>query len=299
MSRGRNPGDGSLARVAVRPSIPRCSPSVCRRLANPHFLWHIPGFLTSHSPTKVAPIMQVWPAIDLRGGNCVRLEQGDYQRETVFGDDPVAMAQRWVAAGARHLHLVDLDGARDGKAGNRNAVQSIVSAIDIPCQLGGGVRDEATIRELFELGLSRVVVGTAALKEPDWFRQMCGKYPQQIVLGIDARDGRVATEGWLETSDTDAIELATGFAGEPLAAIVFTDIATDGMLAGPNVEAMQRMQAAVELEVIASGGVTTADDVARLASAGLSGCIIGRSLYAGKLTLEDALAASGAAPQTR
>lgn len=237
--------------------------------------------------------MEIWPAIDLRGGQCVRLRQGDYQQETVFGDDPAAMARRWVDEGGQFLHLVDLDGARDGRPANLASVEAILAEVDVPCELGGGVRDEETIGRLLELGLARVVVGTRALKEPDWFRGVCQQFPGQVALGVDARDGKVATDGWLETSETSAVELARQLAGEPLAAIIYTDIATDGMMAGPNVRAMAEMQASVDVPVIASGGVTTADDVARLASAGMAGCIIGRALYEGTLTLASALAAAG------
>jgi phosphoribosylformimino-5-aminoimidazole carboxamide ribotide isomerase len=233
--------------------------------------------------------MQIWPAIDLRGGKCVRLRQGDYQRETVYGDDPARMARRWVGEGARRLHLVDLDGARDGLHANLAAVQAIVTAVDVPCQLGGGIRDEESIQRLLALGLSRLVVGTRALKEPDWFRQVVRQYPEKLVLGIDAKTGLVATDGWRETSSTSAIELARQFAGEPLAAIVYTDISRDGMLEGPNFEALAEMDAAVECDVIASGGVTTGEDVRRLAGLGLSGCIIGRALYEGNLSLSEAL----------
>ena len=236
--------------------------------------------------------MQIWPAIDLRGGKCVRLQQGDYDRETVFGDDPAAMARHWVDQGAEHLHLVDLDGARAGHIENWASVTAILAAVSVPCELGGGVRDRQTIHRLLDLGLARVVVGTLAIKEPDWFRQMCRKFPGQLVLGIDARDGRVATDGWLETSDVSAVELARQFAGEPLAAIIYTDIATDGMLAGPNLAAIDEMRRATDVPVIASGGVTTADDVARLAERQVAGCIIGRALYEGTLTLADALGVS-------
>lgn len=236
--------------------------------------------------------MQIWPAIDLRGGKCVRLRQGDYQQETVFGDDPAEMARRWVREGAQRLHLVDLDGARDGTSANRAALSAILTGVDIPCQVGGGIRDEAAIEALLELGVARLVVGTRALREPDWFAEVCRRHPQQMVLGIDARNGRVATDGWLETSSMPAVELARRFAGEPLAAIVYTDIAKDGMLAGPNLEAVAEMMAAADAPVIASGGVATADDVAALAGLGVPGCIIGRALYEGKLTLADALAAA-------
>jgi phosphoribosylformimino-5-aminoimidazole carboxamide ribotide isomerase len=236
--------------------------------------------------------MQIWPAIDLRGGNCVRLLQGDYDRETVFGHDPAEMASRWVAEGADCLHLVDLDGAREGASINRPAIEAILRAVRVPCELGGGIRDEQTISEFLALGLSRLVIGTKALKETDWFRAVCRKHPTRLVVGIDARNGRVATDGWLQVSDIAATELARSLAQEPIAAIVYTDIAKDGMLSGPNFEAMAEMRNAVDVPVIASGGVTTTEDVRRLARIGVAGCIIGRSLYEGKLTLAEALAAA-------
>ncbi|HEX4128798.1 MAG TPA: 1-(5-phosphoribosyl)-5-[(5-phosphoribosylamino)methylideneamino]imidazole-4-carboxamide isomerase [Pirellulales bacterium] len=236
--------------------------------------------------------MQIWPAIDIRGGKCVRLQQGDYGRETVFGDDPLAMARHWIAEGAEFLHLVDLDAARSGESTNHAVVAEIATALDIPVQLGGGVRDEATIRALLDAGLARLVVGTRALREPEWFRSMCRKYPQRLVLGIDARDGMVATDGWLETSDMPAAQLARQFDDEPLAAIVYTDIATDGMLAGPNLRALDQVRRAVVLPVIASGGVTTAADVTALAALPMAGAIIGRALYERRLRLADALAAA-------
>lgn len=231
--------------------------------------------------------MDIWPAIDLRGGKCVRLRQGDYARETVFGNDPAEMARRWATEGAERLHLVDLDGAKEGRPGNLEAIRAILRAVDIPCELGGGIRDERTIGELLELGLTRLVIGTLALKQPEWFRQMCRQFPERLVLGIDARNGRVATDGWLEVSETSAVELAGQFAGEPIAAVVYTDIATDGMMTGPNVDEMRQMKQSVAWPVVASGGVSTADDVARLAAAGLDGAIIGRALYEGTITLRD------------
>jgi phosphoribosylformimino-5-aminoimidazole carboxamide ribotide isomerase len=185
-----------------------------------------------------------------------------------------------------------LEGAREGLPVNLPSVQEILEEVDIECELGGGIRDEQSIRELLEFGLARLVIGTSALVDPDWFRAACRQYPGKLVLGIDARDGRAATDGWLNTSDVSAIDLACQFAAEPLAAIIYTDIATDGMLAGPNVNAMAEMQGSVDIPVIASGGVTTAGDVARLAEAGLAGCIIGRALYEGTLTIRDALRAA-------
>jgi phosphoribosylformimino-5-aminoimidazole carboxamide ribotide isomerase len=236
--------------------------------------------------------VEIWPAIDLRGGKCVRLKQGDYARETVFGDDPAAMARHWVQQGAKRLHLVDLDGAKDGRPTNLASVEAIVRASGVPCELGGGIRTEDTIRLLLDAGLHRLVVGTLALKEPEWFRAMCRLFPQRLVLGVDAKDGWVATDGWLETSTTPAVDLARQFDDEPLAAIVYTDIATDGMMAGPNVPAMAEMAHAVRHPVVASGGVTTVEDVARLAAAGMAGCIIGRALYEHTVALPDALRAA-------
>lgn len=236
--------------------------------------------------------MQIWPAIDLLGGKCVRLEQGDYRRETVFADDPTSVAVDFQRQGSRHLHLVDLDGARAGRPMNLDAVRAIVAAVDMECELGGGIRDEETIKSLLDIGLSRLVLGTSALKRPDWFCEMCQKFPGKLALGVDARNGLVATDGWLETSSTQAVELVQQFTSLPLASIIYTDIATDGMLQGPNVAAMRQMQEAVQLPVIASGGVTTADDVAKLAAAGLAGAIVGRALYTGTIKLREALAAA-------
>lgn len=234
--------------------------------------------------------MEVWPAIDLRGGKCVRLRQGDYQQETVFDDDPVAVARRFASAGARRLHVVDLDGAREGVSANLPPVQDIVASVDMQVELGGGVRDEQSITELLGFGLHRLVIGTSAIKRPDWFHEIVHSFPNRLVLGIDARDGMVATDGWLETSNISAVELARQFDDAPLAAIVYTDIATDGMMSGPNTPAMAQMQTAVSHPVIASGGVTTLDDVSALKTAGLAGCIIGRALYEGTICLEDAVA---------
>lgn len=236
--------------------------------------------------------MQIWPAIDLRGGKCVRLQQGDYSRETVFGEDPAGMAREFVAQGAEHLHLVDLDGARDGRPVNLESIAAIRAAIDIPCEVGGGIREESHIRQLLELGIDRLVVGTRALKEPGWLEAMTERFPDRLVLGIDARDGQVATHGWLETSDVAATELAAQVSQLPLAALVFTDIATDGMLSGPNLPALRRMLTSTSLPLVASGGVATREHVAQLAELGVAGCIIGRALYEGTLRLPEALAAA-------
>ena len=233
--------------------------------------------------------VEIWPAIDIRSGKCVRLRQGDYAQETVFGENPAEMAKYWVAQGAKRLHLVDLDGAKDGKPTNFDCIAELVKAVDIPCELGGGIRDEQTIQVLLGIGLARLVIGTLALKQPEWFRRMCDRYPGKIVLGIDAKNGFVATDGWLETSGTPAVTLAKQFSASPLAAIVYTDIATDGMMQGPNVPEMKAMQQQVTVPVVASGGVTTVADVQNLADAGMAGCIIGRALYEKTILLPEAI----------
>ncbi|MDX1964551.1 MAG: 1-(5-phosphoribosyl)-5-[(5-phosphoribosylamino)methylideneamino]imidazole-4-carboxamide isomerase [Pirellulales bacterium] len=236
--------------------------------------------------------MQIWPAIDLRGGQCVRLKQGDYAQETVYSAQPADMARHWVSLGAQYLHLVDLDGARDGQPTNLPAVQQILAAVTIPCELGGGIRDAATIKLLLDAGLTRLVLGTRAIADQTWFRNTVRQFPGRLVMGIDAKDGLVATHGWLSVSETRAIDLAREFENEPLAAIIYTDIATDGMLAGPNLPAMDEMRRAVQLPVIASGGITTAEDVRQLAKLPMAGAIIGRALYENRLTLPEALAAA-------
>jgi phosphoribosylformimino-5-aminoimidazole carboxamide ribotide isomerase len=234
--------------------------------------------------------LQIYPAIDLRGGQCVRLRQGDYQQETVFGADPAAMARRWVAEGATFLHIVDLDGAKEGRPINGPSIRAIVESCQVPCQLGGGLRTEGDIAEVLDWGVRRVVIGTKALQAPGWLADMAHKFPKQIVLGIDARDGRVATHGWLDVSEQSALELARDLARLPLAALVYTDISRDGMMQGANVAAMKEMCAATTLPVIASGGVTTMEDIRNLAALPLAGCIVGRALYENRLNLKEILA---------
>jgi len=233
--------------------------------------------------------VQIYPAIDLRGGRCVRLRQGDYNQETIFGDDPAAMARRWVQAGATWLHLVDLDGAKEGRPINGDSVRQIVAASGVPCQLGGGLRNEDHIAEALGWGVNRVILGTRALKDPVWLQQVSEGFPQQIVLGIDAKYGQVATDGWLEVSSISAVALAKKCVDWPLAAIVYTDISKDGMLEGPNFDGLAEMAQAVPLPIIASGGVTTLDDIRRLAKLKLAGCIVGRALYEGRLDLKTVL----------
>jgi phosphoribosylformimino-5-aminoimidazole carboxamide ribotide isomerase len=237
--------------------------------------------------------MQVIPAIDLRGGRCVRLRQGDYGQETVFGDDPAAMARHWEDKGATRLHLVDLDGAREGRPVHVEEVRAILRRVKIPCQLGGGIRDEASLEAWLQAGLERVVVGTAALKDPVWFRKMVVRYPGKVVLGIDARDGRVASSGWLEDSTVEAQALAEQFDELPLGAIVFTDIGRDGTLEGPNLAATEALARQLKTPVIASGGIGTLDDLASLSLLPIAGCIVGRALYEGRFRFAEAQVRAG------
>ncbi|MGH9676655.1 MAG: 1-(5-phosphoribosyl)-5-[(5-phosphoribosylamino)methylideneamino]imidazole-4-carboxamide isomerase [Candidatus Acidiferrum sp.] len=240
--------------------------------------------------------MQIYPAIDLRGGRCVRLRQGDYEQETSFSADPVATAQRWVTAGAAFLHLVDLDGARQGQPVNGESIRAIVARAGVPCQLGGGIRTDEHIAEVLSWGVIRLILGTKALQDPNWFEANCRKYPGQIVLGLDAKAGKVATDGWRRTSAQLAVHVARRYADWPIAAIVYTDIAKDGMLEGPNVDATAELAMAVPIPVIASGGVTTVTDVEKLARRGIAGCIIGRALYEGRIELSAALEAARKEP---
>lgn len=230
------------------------------------------------------------PAIDLRGGKCVRLRQGDYGQETIFGNDPVAVACRWVDEGARALHLVDLDGAKAGRPVNTAVVAQIARAAGVPCQLGGGLRDQAAIEEALALGVERVILGTRAVRDPDWLSEMAGRYPAKVVVGLDAKNGLVATEGWIEVSSLTAIEIARRCALLPLAAIVYTDVAKDGMMAGPNFEATSALAAATRHPVIASGGVTTIEDVLELRRRGIGACILGRTIYEGSMKLRELFA---------
>ena len=236
--------------------------------------------------------MFVFPAIDLLGGRCVRLVQGDYSRETVFADDPVVVARKWVEEGADRLHLVDLDGAKAGKPVNGDVIRRIVAAVPVPCQLGGGIRTDADLAAVFDWGIRWAVLGTKALQDPAWVRTVAETHPDRVVLGLDARNGFVATDGWLATSTTKATDLAKQVEAAPLASVVYTDIARDGMLSGPNFDALAEMRANTRLPVVASGGVTTLEQVRRLTAENTYACIVGRALYEGRLGLPDVLAAS-------
>lgn len=231
--------------------------------------------------------MLVIPAIDLRGGRCVRLYQGDYARETVVGDDPVAMARHWQAAGAQVLHVVDLDGARAGRPVQLPLMRAICAALTIPVQIGGGLRTEADVAAALTAGAQRVILGTVALDDPTLVDAVLARHgPERVVLGLDARDGRVASRGWLTTSEVEAGALASAMAGRGIRTVVYTDIGRDGTLSGPNVAATAALTRTSGLAVIASGGVTRREDLAALAAApGIIGAIVGRALYSGDLVL--------------
>ncbi len=254
-------------------------------------LWQ-PGWQQLPRPAA----MQIIPAIDLLDGHCVRLHQGDYDQVTRFSDDPVAQALAWQRQGAQRLHLVDLDGARTGQPVNDNAVKAITAALDIPVQLGGGVRSAERAEELLGCGLDRVILGTVAIEQPELVQRLASRYPGQVVVGIDAKDGLVATRGWIETSSVKATELAKSFEGSGVAAIISTDIATDGTLAGPNLNSLRAMAEASSIPVIASGGIGTLEHVLSLLSVaplGVEGVIVGRALYDGTVDLAEAMAAVG------
>lgn len=240
--------------------------------------------------------MNLYPAIDLKNGECVRLEQGDMARATVFNADPAAQARQWAAAGFRWLHLVDLDGAFAGKPMNAEAVRAIRQAIALPIQLGGGIRSEAQIEAWLNEGITRVILGTIAVRDPDLVRRAAKRWPGRVVVGIDARGGKVAVEGWAEASELDAADLARRFVDAGVAAIVYTDIDRDGLLKGVNVAATAALARAVPIPVIASGGVAGIEDIKLLKAASQSnggapidGAILGRALYAGRIDPAEAL----------
>lgn len=230
------------------------------------------------------------PAIDLLGGRCVRLSQGDYAQETVYGDDPVAMALRWQDAGGKRLHVVDLDGAREGSPCNHEVIAAIAMTLTIPVQVGGGIRDAETIEKLLLLGVNRCILGTRAAQDRAWAEEMFRTFGERLILGIDAKDGKVAVKGWQETTELTAVELAMALKPAGARRIIYTDISRDGMLTGPNVEATARLAAETGMAVIASGGMSTLDDLRRLAQhPGIEGAIIGRALYTGAIDLAEAV----------
>jgi len=236
--------------------------------------------------------MIVIPAVDIRNGKCVRLLQGRPDAETVFSDDPAAMAEKWEAAGASLIHVVDLDGALEKQPRNLESIRAIRDRVHVDLQVGGGLRDLKTIQMYLEMGIQRVVIGTEAIRNPDLVMTACGEFPDCIVVGIDAREGRVAIEGWTETTGVNAVDLARQFEDRGVAAINFTDIHRDGMQTGPNIEETRRLAEAIDIPVVASGGVSSMDDIIRLLpieSAGVVGVITGKALYDGALDLAQAI----------
>lgn len=232
--------------------------------------------------------MRIYPAIDIRGGNCVRLLRGDYGRETVYGEEPALIAEKWEAAGADFIHVVDLDGAR-GSGENRRAVGEICRAVKVPVQQGGGIRTLADVKAALERGVSRVIIGTAAIENPAMVAEAVRLYGEAAAVGIDARDGFAAADGWLRTSKKPAVELALEMKELGVKTIIFTDIATDGTLCGPNVGAMAEMVEKTGLRVIASGGVGGMADLDALSRTGVEGVIVGKALYSGKIELSEAV----------
>ncbi|MGP0128847.1 MAG: 1-(5-phosphoribosyl)-5-[(5-phosphoribosylamino)methylideneamino]imidazole-4-carboxamide isomerase [cyanobacterium endosymbiont of Rhopalodia musculus] len=240
--------------------------------------------------------MDIIPAIDLLDGRCVRLYQGDYQQSQVYGENPVEIARKWADLGAQCLHIVDLNGAKQGKLVNLTTIEAIVKSIAIPVQVGGGLRNSSSITQLLNLGVERAIVGTVAVEDPALVQELCQEFPGKIAVGIDARNGKVATRGWLETSEVLAITLAQQMVRSGAAAVIYTDINRDGTLSGPNHKALRELASHVEIPVIASGGVSSLTDLLGLLSleaVGVTGVIIGKALYTGNLNLVEAIRAVG------
>ncbi|NDJ18475.1 1-(5-phosphoribosyl)-5-[(5-phosphoribosylamino)methylideneamino]imidazole-4-carboxamide isomerase [Myxacorys almedinensis] len=240
--------------------------------------------------------MDVIPAIDLLDGKCVRLYQGDYSQSQVFDDDPVAVARQWVEDGATRLHLVDLDGAKAGHPVNLAAIRAIVQAVNVPIEVGGGLRDRTSVASLLATGVRWAILGTVAVEQPDLVAQLCGEFPGRVIVGIDARNGKVATKGWLETSEVLATDLSDRMAKLGAAAIIYTDIHRDGTLQGPNLPALREIASVVNIPVIASGGVSSITDLLSLLALepqGVTGAIVGRAIYTGDVSLKEAVRAVG------
>ncbi|MDD5063978.1 MAG: 1-(5-phosphoribosyl)-5-[(5-phosphoribosylamino)methylideneamino]imidazole-4-carboxamide isomerase [Phycisphaerae bacterium] len=236
--------------------------------------------------------MYIIPAIDLRDGKCVRLIQGQYRRQITYNDDPVKQAEEFISAGAEWLHIVDLDGAKAGKPVNTDTISAIAALGKLKIEVGGGLRDEVSIKQLLDMGVGRVITGTKAVSDFEWFSEMAEKFSGKIVLGLDARDDKVATDGWTKNASEPLLEFAAKAAKLPIAAIIYTDIAKDGMMEGPNFERTEAVAAAVGVAVIASGGVSTISDIRKLSETGVKAVIIGRALYEGTLSLADAIKAA-------
>ena len=236
--------------------------------------------------------MEVIPAIDLIGGKCVRLIQGEYLRQITYEDDPLKQAGVFVDAGAKWLHIVDLDGARLGTSINFETIQAITSQVDMNVEVGGGIRDEETIRMMLDAGVKRLIIGTAAVRRFDWFAEMANKFPHKLAFGLDSRGSKVAIQGWTQELPRKLVDFATQAADLPLAAIIYTDITKDGMMAGPNFDRTKALADAVDIPVIAAGGVTTVADVTKLKElGGIAGAIVGRAIYEGTIDIAEAIKA--------
>jgi phosphoribosylformimino-5-aminoimidazole carboxamide ribotide isomerase len=245
---------------------------------------------------RMVKIMDVIPAIDILDGRCVRLYQGDYQKSEVFGEDPVEVAQRWYDQGAKYLHVVDLDGAKEGKPKNLKVIEAIARSIPMRVQMGGGLRDRESIVSVLKSGVSRVILGTAAVESSQLVADICAEFPEQIMIGIDARNGKVATRGWLTNSDVTAVDLAKRMTSVGIAGIIYTDIHRDGTMQGPNIEALRQLAENVDVPVIASGGVSSITDLLNLLSlesVGVKGAIVGKAIYTGDIQLREAIRAVG------
>jgi phosphoribosylformimino-5-aminoimidazole carboxamide ribotide isomerase len=238
--------------------------------------------------------MEIIPAIDLRSGRCVRLYQGDYQQETIYSDDPVGIARRWVDQGATRLHVVDLDGARSGHAGNMGVVQAIVEAVNIPVELGGGIRDMVSLAMALDMGVERAILGTSAVRDQSFVHKACKLHGGRVVVSVDARDGMVVTDGWLSPTRQSVIDLMQELVDLGVPRFVYTDVMRDGTLTGPNFEMLQLILWQVKAPIIASGGVSTLKQVEQLARVGVEGAIVGKALYTGDMTLPDAIEVAAA-----
>lgn len=236
--------------------------------------------------------MDILPAIDLIDGKCVRLLQGQYDKQITYRDNPVDQAKDFINDKAQWIHVIDLDGAKAGEPVNVEAIKKIVALDKLKVEVGGGIREFESIKRLLDIGVERLIIGTRAIKEFDWFANMCEMFPGKLVLGLDAKDSKVATHGWLEESEETIIEFAQKCACLPIAAIIYTDISKDGMLKGPNIDRTASLVQSVDVPVVAAGGVTTVEDITRLGEVGVSGAVIGRALYEGTITVKDAIKAA-------
>lgn len=236
--------------------------------------------------------MKIYPAIDIKEGNCVRLSQGDYDKETIYSDNPIDIALNWEKQGGEFIHVVDLDGAKTGESSNHSLIIQIASKLSVPIQVGGGIRSIEVIERLLSAGINRVILGTLAIKQPEFVKKAVDAYKDRIVVGVDAKDGKVAVDGWLSVSEIKAVELAKKVEDMGVRTIIYTDISKDGMLMGPNLNAMEEMAGKVGIDVIASGGVGRVQDIVNLKNTGVQGVVVGKALYTNNVSLPEAIKAA-------